>query len=111
MEEVLEEGIEVVIPSTMGSGDGRVGDSSVGDGSRDETTATDVVPESPRRNERRVGAVVRSAFLVLTLFAVMMSVGVAIGRSFKRNANASQAASTGVSENAHTGSTQSGTWG
>ena len=105
MEEVLEEGIEMMAPTNMGGG-------SVGDGSRDdETNATDVVHESPHRIKRRVGTVVRSAFLVICLFAVMMSVGVAIGRSFKRNANASQAASTGVSENAHTGSTQSDTWG
>ena len=103
MEEVLEEGIEVMIPSTMRGG-------RVGDGSVDETTTSGEGSESPHRNKRRVGAVFRSAFLVLAPFAAMMSVGVAIGRSLMRNANASQA-STGVSENAHTGSTQSGTWG
>jgi len=43
MEEVLEEGIEMMAPTNMGGG-------SVGDGSRDdETNATDVVHESPHR--------------------------------------------------------------
>ena len=93
--EGFEEGIdETIIPSTMG-------DDSV------DTITADGGSESPgpRRMSKRCANVVFLVFIVTGLFAAMMSVGVAIGRSFGTwwNADASQASSTVASENVHTG--------
>jgi len=88
------EGIETTIPSTSTMGDGSVVVTADGGSETSET------PETPLRMKWCRNILL--AFIATGLFAAMMTVGVAIGRSFGWNADASQA-STVASENVHTG--------